>query len=124
LFFILKGVCILFKETLDLFRMANVRAAETGLKMLVYIGPRMPNMKHGPRIKVSKKYGDKVSNDFFSISFNDKKEIELVHRNTGEISREDVEQVVSFVESNLDTLLDLWYDKIDSTDAVLKLNKV
>ena len=114
---------MLFEETLDLFEMANVRPSKTGLKMVVYISPRMPSMKHGPRVKISKKYGDKVSNDFFSISFNDKNEIQLVHRNTGEIKQEDVDQAILFVKSNLDTLLDLWYDKIDSTD-VLKLNKV
>lgn len=110
--------------SLDLYEMANVRPNRTGLKMTIYISPRMPSIKHGPRIKVSKHYGERVSSDFFSIAFNDKGIIEVVHKDTGNIKQLDVERVIEFVRINLVTLLDLWYDRIDSTDAVLQLKTV
>ena len=111
-------------EYLDLYEMANVRPDKTGLNMVIYISTRLPSIKHGPRIKVSKTYGNKVSSDFFSISFNSNGEINLVNKNTGDIKQKDIERIKRFVELNLKTLLKLWYDEIDSTDAVNQFIKV
>jgi hypothetical protein len=109
---------------LDLFEMANVRPNKTGLDMVIYIGTRHPGVKHGPRIKVSKNYGDKVSPDFFSIRFDSSGLVEVVHTNTGNIKQKDVEKCVDFVRNNLDVLLKLWYDKIDVYDAISLFKKV
>ena len=109
---------------LDLFEMANVRPCRTGLRMVIYISPRFPKIKHGPRIKVSKHYGDSVSDDFFSISFNQKREITIIHSDTGDIKSDDVNKAVEFVKMNLQVLLDLWFDKIDATDAVASFKKI
>lgn len=107
-------------DDLDLFGMANVRPNKTGLKMVIYISPRN-NSKHGPRIKVSQQYGDKVNSDFFSITISDQPEI---IGKTGNIKSEDVQKAINFVVLNKDVLLQLWYDKIDPTDAVLAFNKI
>lgn len=111
-------------DKLDLFEMANVRSNKTGLKMVIYISPRIPGVKHGPRINVSKQYGDKVNNDFFSISFGKNTPATLIHKNTGSIKNNDLKDILSFVDINKQTLLDLWYDKIDVYDAISKFVKI
>lgn len=111
-------------DKLDLFEMANVRSDKTGLKMVVYIGPRIPGAKHGPRIKVSKQYGNKINKDSFSISFGKNSSAALEHKNTGSIKNSDLKDILNFVNINKQVLLDLWYDKIDVYDAISKFIKV
>ena len=107
--------------------MANVRPDETGLKMVVYISPRM-GVKHGPRIKVSTFYGEKIYNgtlhdkgNYFSITIED--EPRVIGR-VGDIKLEDVKKACQFVRENKDVLLKLWYDEISPTVAVQGFSKV
>lgn len=109
------------KEIDTFFEMANVRPDETGLPMVIWIYPKTDREQHGPRIKVSKHYGDKVSKDLFTITISD---TPRKIGDSGEIKNKDVNTLINFVKINKDILLDLWYDKISSTKAVLGLKKV
>lgn len=111
-----------FNEKLDLFEMANVQPNETGLEMSIYVSERPEGAKHGPRIKVSKKYGK--TSDLFSISFNKNGKIEVVHSDIGEIKPKDVKKAKEFISLNLDVLLDLWYDRISQYEAIGRFKKV
>jgi hypothetical protein len=116
---------MIFNRAINLFEMANVRPNKTGLKMVIYISPIDRQAKHGPRIKVSKKYGDKIGKgNSFSISFDRLGNVKLEHKKTGDIKSSDVEDALRFVELNWQILLSLWDDKIDSIDAVSQFIKV
>ena len=53
-----KATTIRRLSDLEVFSMANALTEDTGLPMVVYISQK--NVPHGPRIKVSKSYEDKV----------------------------------------------------------------
>ena len=112
---------MIFQKVVNLFEMTNVRPDETGLKMVIYISPRM-GAKHGPRIKVSTFYGEKIyKENYFSITIEDEPR---VIGKTGDIKLEDVKKACQFVQENKDVLLKLWYDEISPTVAVQGFSKV
>lgn len=120
---------MIFQKVVNLFEMANVRPDETGLKMVIYISPRM-GVKHGPRIKVSTFYGEKIykgnycklfGKRYFSITIEDEPR---VIGKTGDIKLEDVKKACQFVQENKIILLKLWYDEISPTTAVQGFSKV
>lgn len=107
----------------DLFEMANVLPEETGLNMMIWISPRLPGMKHGPRIKVSKRYGNNIDRDLFSIKFDLSGNVEQ-HKNTGDIKSKDVKEAIEFVKLNLNVLMSLWKGEISPTQAINKFKKI
>ena len=114
---------MLFEKILNqinLLEMSNIRPAETGLNMVIYIGPQY-GLKHGPRIKVSTKYGEKVGATFFTITIANEP---VVIGKTGDIKSEDIDQVKEFVKLNKNVLLKLWNDEISPADAVNKFVRV
>ena len=54
----IKATTIRRLSDLEVFSIANALTEDTGLPMVIYIIQK--NAPHGPRIKVSKSYGDKV----------------------------------------------------------------
>jgi hypothetical protein len=108
------------KDNLDLFEMSNIRPEYTGLTMVIYIGPQF-NPKHGPRIKVSTTYGEKVGSSFFVITINDEPK---VIGDTGDIKQTDVSKAKEFIKLNKETLLQLWRDEIDPKKATEEFVKV
>lgn len=116
---------MIFNKAINLFGMTNVRPDKTGLNMVIYISPIDRKAKHSPRIKVSKKYGNKIyPENYFSINFDKNGLVKLRNKKTGDIKSKDVDEVIKFVGLNLDVLLQLWYDEIDPSDAVSKFIKV
>lgn len=107
---------------LDLYAMANVQPKTTGLPMTIYISNKIAG--HGPRIKVSQQYGDRMNAaELFSMS------IEQDPRITGKPGRirvSDIRKVQQFIEANRQLLLDYWYQEppLDTLDMLLKLTKV
>ena len=101
--------------TQDLFEMANLRSKSTGLPMSIYVSEK--NSQHGPRIKVSGKYTDKIdSHIFFSVSIADTPEI--VAGTCGEITTSDLTKVFNWVKSNKDALLKYWEREIDTAELI------
>lgn len=104
----------------NLFEMANLRFRQTGLPVVVWIQPSTGNEKHWCRIKVAKQYGDKTTNDLFTIRVDNLK----VVGNTGEIKERDVEMVKEFIELNREVLIDYWNDNIDIQTVLERLQKI
>jgi len=112
---------MIFRKVVNLFEMANVRPDETGLKMVIYISPRM-GAKHGPRIRAQTLYGEKIyKGNYFSITIEE--EPRVIGR-TGDIKTEDVKKVCQFVKENRVILLKLWYDEISPTTAGILKNSI
>ena len=107
-------------ELIKLEEMANIRPDKTGLKMVIWIFPYTGKEGHWARIKVSQHYGDKVTNDLFTVTIEDDPE---VIGDTGEIKQQDIKKVIGFIKRNKDVLLQVWKDEIDPIDAVKKFKK-
>jgi len=107
-------------EIIKLEEMSNIRPNETGLKMVIWILPYTGKEGHWAIIKVAKKYGDKVSNDLFTVTIEDNPEI---IGDTGEIKSVDIQKIILFIKKNKKTLLDVWNDEISPTEAVKKFKK-
>lgn len=101
----------------NLFFMTNLRPKRTGLPFVVYVSPK-GNVAHGPRIKVSNKYGEKASEgDLFTITIEDQPQV--IGESTG-LNRRDVQMAKKWVRVNKDELLKIWEDDIDVFDADLQ----
>lgn len=109
-------------EFVDLSEMANLRKNSTDLPMVIYVSEKLNvRGKHGPRIKVSTIYGDKISKkNLFTVTISDTPE---VIGNTGDIKPKDLKKVIDFVVLNKKALLDYWELKIDIGDVIRKLKK-
>ena len=108
----------------NFFEMANARPNKTGLKMVIWIFPKTGKEKHEcPRIKVQNVYGDKCSNNWFSVSI-DKENPEVLVGSTDKLNQKDLNKVFLFVRLNYETLMRLWRDEIDSHDCISAFNKV
>ena len=104
----------------DTYAMANVRPKVTGLPMVVYISER--NARHGPRLKVSQFYGDKISRDaLFSVTI---ERTPRVVGDRGAIRSRDLGLVFDFIELNMQVLLAYWEQTIDTAEMVQGLRKV
>ena len=102
----------------NLFFMTNLRPKRTGLPFVVYVSPK-GNVAHGPRIKVSNKYGEKASEgDWFTITIEDQPRV-IGDLSTG-LNRRDVQMAKNWVRINKDELLQIWEDDIDVFDADLQ----
>lgn len=111
----------LLNEEILYEEMSNLRNKETGLPMVVWLQPKTRREQHWARIKVSKKYGDKVSEDLFTITIENEPQ---VVGDTGDIKTNDIKKVIEFVKINKDLLLDFWNDEIAVSDLINGIKKV
>jgi len=98
---------IRFNEFIDLSEMANIRPANTGLTMCIYVSDK-ENVasNNSARLAVSKTYGDKISkSNLFTMTISDNPE---VIGNTGDIKEKDIKEVKNFILRNKQSLLDYW----------------
>jgi hypothetical protein len=95
------------EDFVDLSEMANIRPADTGLTMCIYVSDKdNVRSQHRARIKVSKTYGDKISkSNLFVITVSDNPE---VIGNTGDIKEKDIKEVKNFIIKNKQVLIDYW----------------
>jgi hypothetical protein len=105
-----------FEDDKSYFEMANLRNRRTGLPCVIWIQQKSGKEQHNARIKVSKKYGDKVFADegLFTITIPDKGII----GDTGDIAEKDIKKIVDFIDMNMEVLLKVWEGEIDSDEAV------
>ena len=98
----------------DTYALANVRPKVTGLPMVVYISER--TARHGPRLKVSQFYGDKISRDaLFSVTIERNPRIV---GDRGEFRGRDLGLVFDFIDLNQQVLLAYWGQTIDTADML------
>ena len=116
-----------FKEYLDeamLFEMANFRPKSTGLKTTIFVSSGYVAGKklfHGPRIKVSKIYTDKMNPlDTFSMTIEDNPEVVGTHY----LDLKDIDQIKDFIRLNKDILLAYWDGEYDTCDLYNNLQKI
>jgi hypothetical protein len=91
----------------DLFEIANLYPAETGLPMTVWVSPR-GNARHDVRIKVNMTHGDQMSISNTAV---------VAVRPTprliaGQLSPADAEAVFEWVRLNTNTLVVYWNGQI------------
>ena len=101
-----------------LLEMANIRPAETGLPMVIWVQPDI-HKKHGPRIKVQTEHGDKISSHWSSVTIENNPRIIV-----GELSSSDFKFVARFILLNLEPLLRLWNDEISPIQFGTIMQKV
>jgi len=111
---------LLYEKEKPIYEMANIRPDETNLPMVIWIFPKTGKEKHSARIKVSKKYGEKASDDMFTITIPD---YEIIG-DTGNIKKQDIEKVIAFVKLNEQVILQVWEDKISPAKAVSLFKKL
>ena len=86
--------------------------------MAIWVSPKMG--KHGPRIKVQRKSGNKViPNNWISITVEDEPRIIK-----GIITRKAYDQIVEFIKLNRKILVAYWEQKISTKDFSKKLKKI
>jgi len=112
---------LLYEKETPFYEMANIRSKHTGLPMVIWIQPKIGNEKHWARIKVSKVYGDKVSDSLFIVTIENEPK---VIGETGNILLQDISKVLDFVKLNKDLLLKYWNDDIDVADVLQQLKKI
>ncbi len=101
----------------NLLFLTNLRPKRTGLQFVVYVSPK-GLVAHGPRIKASNKYGEKVSEgDWFTITIEDQPQV--IGDSAG-LKRCDVHMAKKWVQFNKDKLLKIWEDDVDVFDADLQ----
>jgi len=101
-----------------IYEMANIRTYKTNLPMVIWIFPKTGNEKHFARIKVSKIYGDKATNDLFPITISDSPCLPDKNIKTGEITKQDLDKVFKFIKLNKDVLMQVWNDEITPDEAI------
>ena len=102
--------------------MANVQPNTTGLPMTIYISNK--SAQHGPTIKVSQQYGDRMNaSELFAMTI--EKDPRIIGK-PGKIRVSDIMKVQQFIEANQDLLLNYWHSEtpLDTLDVLLKLTKV
>lgn len=110
-------------EFKDLSEMANYRKNKTGLPVIIYISDKQNvKGKHGPRIKVSKTYGENMSTKgLFTVTISDNPE---VIGNTGDIKKKDIKKIKTFILLNKKVLLEYWDFRIGADILSDKLKSI
>ena len=96
-------------ETEDLFEMANLFPATTGLPMTVWVSPR-GNARHDVRVKVNMTHGNQMNAANTAV-------VGLrpvPHVIAGRLSPEDERAVIQWVSLNTDALVSYWDGQIDT----------
>ena len=102
--------------------MANVQPKTSGLPMTIYISNK--DAVHGPRIKVSQQYGDRLNaSELFAMTI--EKDPRIIGK-PGRIRVSHISKVQHFLQVNRDLLLHYWHQEppLDTLDMLLKLIKV
>ena len=116
-----------FKEFIEesiLFEMANFRPKSTGLKTTIFVSSGYVAGKllfHGPRIKVSKIYTDKMNHlNTFTMTISDEPEVIGTHY----LDSKDIDQIKDFIRLNKNVLLAYWDGEYDTSDLYGNLQKI
>jgi hypothetical protein len=106
-------------EELDLFEMANLFPATTGLPMTVWVSPR-GRAQHDARVKVHMTHGNRMD-------ISNTAEVGIrpsAHLISGGLTTADNQAVFDWVQRNTDALIDYWDGNIDTAQLIGRLVKV
>ena len=101
-----------------MFEMANLRPSGTGLPVTIYVSAKGQS-RHLARIKVSSLREDKLKSDaMFVVTVNPNPRI---LGDTGNLTNEDLKNVLTFVIDNQDALQAFWDEEIDTKELLTPL---
>jgi len=101
-----------------MFEMANLRPSSTGLPVTIYVSAKGQS-RHSARIKVSSLREDKLKSDaMFVVTVNPNPRI---LGDTGNLTNEDLKNVLTFVIDNQDALQAFWDEEIDTKELLTLL---
>jgi hypothetical protein len=104
---------------LDLFEMANLHPATTGLPMTVWVSPR-GRARHDARVTVNNTHGRRMDLDNAAVM-----SIRLAPRLVeGSLAPADQNAVAEWITHNRAALLDYWDGTIDTAELIGRLVKV
>ena len=103
----------------DLFEMANLHPATTGLPMTVWVSPR-GHARHDVRVQVNTTHGRRMDLDDAAV-MGVRPTPRLIE---GELSAADQAAVSTWITANADVLIDYWDGKIDTAELSGRLVKV
>lgn len=100
----------------DFFLMANLRPAETGLPMVVWVSER-GGARHDVRIKVSQTHGPRIDpTNTATVAV--RPAARLI---AGQLSSADLQAVSRWVQRNRDAILDYWDSTISTAELLQQL---
>jgi hypothetical protein len=106
-------------EEWDGYAMSNLRPADTGLPMVVWV-QNGEGVRHDVRVEVSMVPGDRISKDDLAVVAV-RPEPRLLH---GVLSRRDLDAVVRWVTLNEAIILDYWSGVASTGELYRALQKV
>ncbi|HZA67324.1 MAG TPA: DUF4160 domain-containing protein [Geminicoccaceae bacterium] len=107
-------------ETDDLFEMANLSPALTGLPMIVWISER-GHARHDARVKVSLVHGRRARPDrTASVSVRPTVEIVAGRR----LDRQDMDLVRKWIELNREVIIAYWNGDLLTDEAIARLEPI
>lgn len=106
-------------ETWDGWAMSNLRPARTGLPMVVWV-QHGEGVRHDVRVKVAMTHGDRLNRENLAV-VSVRPEPRLLH---GELSRDDLDAVVRWIELNERAIIQHWDGETDTADLLDAIQKV
>jgi hypothetical protein len=103
----------------DPYAMANLRPADTGLPMVVWVSER-GGARHDARVKVSRSHGDRA--DWFntaSVAVRPQP-----HVAAGQLSPADLQVVAEWVRLNEVVILEYWEGRIFTIELLQRLHRL
>jgi hypothetical protein len=104
----------------DLFLMANLRPAETGLPMVVWVSEQ-GYAQHDVRVKVSTKRGPQISSTTPMATFGVRPSPSLI---AGYISPIDARAVERWIALNEDAIVDYWTSAISTAEMLQRIQPI
>jgi hypothetical protein len=106
-------------EDLDLFEMANLYPATTGLPMTVWVSPR-GRARHAARVKVCMVHGNRMdATNTASVRIAPQPQLM-----EGTLSAADMRVAYEWIERNRDALIEFWDGKVDIAGFLARMVKV
>lgn len=102
-------------DDFDLYEMANLYPAETGLPMTIWVSPR-GHARHDARIKVNMVHGKRMTPSTVAVVG-----IRPPHLHAGRLSTSDERAVFSWIRLNEAALIDYWNGSIGTIELARRL---
>jgi hypothetical protein len=103
----------------DLFLMANLRPADTGLPMVVWVSER-GSTRHDARIKVSQAHGPRIDpSNTATVAIRPSP-----HLIAGTLSAADLRAVAAWITLNEAALIDYWNSQISTVELIQRLRSI
>jgi hypothetical protein len=116
----MRATKLLTDDTDDLFEMANLSPALTGLPMVVWISER-GRARHDARVKVSLAHGRRARPDR-TASVSVRPTVEIVAG--PELDRRDLELVRQWIELNREAIIAYWNNDLLTDEVIARLKPV